>query len=130
MIDNAISLINKIDDVYTNSPTAQTLAANAPVILKMFRDMKQDLDSQRLEIQRLCAEREYDLARFREVAPTLNRELSRLGEHIRDLQQTVREVAGKIGHDPNAQLVIDYTNQQIAVSINMFTTLSLNLMRI
>ena len=127
-IQKSIDIIHSIDKLYQTSPTVQSLTSNAPMFLSLFREMKHDLNRRRMEIEQICAQREYDLAKFREVAPILSREISLIGQHIRDLQKTVRETAATLGNNPNAQTVINYTNMQISESIQMFNTLSLNLL--
>lgn len=127
-IENAISKINKIDHIYKTSPTVQCLASNAPLILTLFREMRQDFAMRRMEIERICAQRETDLQKFKEIAPTMTKELSFIGQHIRDLQKTVRETAATLDTNPNAQIVIDYTNKQISDAINLFNNLAYHLL--
>lgn len=123
-VDKSLDVIRKIDDIYRTSPTVQALTANAPAILSLFGEMRQH----RMELERFVAERQHNLARFREIAPALSRELSLIGKEIRELHKSVRETAKTMGSNPNALTVIEFTNKQIADNINLFNNLSLNLL--
>lgn len=122
-----VSIIRRIDETYQNSPTAQFLTSQAPMILSSFREMRMQINQQRMELERIHAQRSKELERFREIAPTLNKEISLIGQEIRNLQKTVRDTAADIGRNPNAQTVIDYTNKQISDLIQMFNSLAISL---
>ncbi|MDE6328704.1 MAG: hypothetical protein K2L37_00340 [Lactobacillus sp.] len=123
-----IGSIKKLDELYRESPTAQVLASNAPMVLSIFREMRQDMADRCREIDRICIERSYDLKKFSIVADKLTNELSLIGQEIRNLQKTVRDKAAILGTDPGAQIQINYTNKQISDLINIFNTLTIRLL--
>lgn len=127
-VNKSLSIFRKVDQVLKDSPTAQLLYQNAPAMLSLFTQMKNEMAMRQLEIDRLFKEREKDLERFKQYAPTYTKEISLIGQEIRMVQKTVRELAAKIGTDPTAEIQISYANKQISDMINMFNQISLNLM--
>lgn len=127
-VQKEIGILRKLDEIYQNSPTAQVLYNNAPLVLSLYKEIRTQAVIRQMEIERICAQRESDLARFKEIAPAMTKELSLIGQEIRNLQKTVRELAAQIGYSSNAQIQIDYANKQISDLIGMFNTLSINLL--
>lgn len=127
-VNKSLSIIRNVDQVLKDSPTAQLLYQNAPAMLSLFTQMKSEMAMRQLEIDRLIKEREMDLDRFKQYAPTYTKEISLIGQEIRMVQKTVRELASKIGKDPTAEIQIAYANKQISDMINMFNQISINLM--
>lgn len=123
-----LQIIQRLDDIYRNSPTSQALVANAPVIIREFKEMQLMAMRYKTEIQALAINRANDLKRFRDVAPDFLRQCDKLLENILGLQQTVRSLASQVSTNPDALTVINYTNKQIQQNISLFQGISLSLL--
>lgn len=123
-----VACIQKLDNIYSQSPTAQALVSNAPAIIQGFNNIKAMTLQQETELKALAINRQNDLARFKEVSSGMMKNLDSIRTHIYSLQATVREYAHLANIDPNAKTVIDYTNRQIDQSISMFNNLAFQIL--
>lgn len=132
MNDNSLSkasdMIRQIDAIYQTSPTAQTLVANAPVILAHFKEMALSQQAFKAQLDALAVNRQYDLDRFRLVADRLLGQVEAISAEILSLQAHVRSLAARYGGDPNARTVIEYTNSQINQHIQLYNSLVFSLL--
>lgn len=126
--NNILTTLTKIDDIFRNSPTAQTLSAYAPQILAYFNEARAMSAQRSAELAQLMACRDRQLEKFREMAPTYQTEITNISQEIRTLQAIVRDKAATLSSDPNAKVVIDYTNRQISDLINMYNNLTYHLL--
>lgn len=127
-ITKTVMCIQQLDALYSQSPTAQMLVSNAPAILQGFNNFRAMAHQHEMELKALVAERQYDLARFKEVAPGMMKNLETILNQVYSLQNTVREYAHFANTDPNAKTVIEFTNKQIDQNIRLFNQLTFSLL--
>lgn len=127
-ISDATSYIQRLDQIYQSSPTAQLLVSNAPQILQSFNSLKALAMQQDAQLKALAINRDKDLERFREVASGMMNNLHMILSQIHNLQNSVRACAASAGSDPNARTVIEFTNRQIDQNIAMFNNLTFHLL--
>lgn len=126
--EKTIDSIARLDRIYSNSPTAQALVAQAPNILRNFKEMNMMAMQYKAELQALSVNREKDLKRFAIVAPGHLQHCNILLSNILHLQQTVRELAATLSSNPDSATVIEYTNKQIQQNIAIFQNISMALL--
>ena len=124
----ALQRIQQLDAIYRDSPTAQALVAQAPVILQHFKETNLIAIKCKAELQALAINRGYDLERFKTVAPHYLQQCNALLSNILSLQQLVRDCASQVSRNPDALTVINYTNKQIQQNIAIFQGISLSLL--
>ncbi|MDE5880173.1 MAG: hypothetical protein K2H60_00450 [Muribaculaceae bacterium] len=127
-ISDATSYIQRLDQIYQSSPTAQLLVSNAPQILQSFNSLKALAMQQDAQLKALAINRDKDLEQFREVASGMMNNLHMILSQIHNLQNSVRECVASAGNDPNARTVIEFTNRQIDQNIAMFNNLTFQLL--
>ena len=127
-LSKALNCIQKVDSIYSQSPTAQMLVSNAPAILQAFNNLKAMTLQHEMELEALVANRQYQLELFKQVAPGMMKNLESLLNNIYSLQAEVRQYAHWANSNPDAKTVIDYTNRQIDQNIRVFNQLTFSLL--
>ena len=61
-----VACIQKLDNIYSQSPTAQVLVSNAPAIIQGFNNIKAMTLQQETELKALVRTRQTEIAGFKE----------------------------------------------------------------
>lgn len=125
--EKANVVIRNLVDI-CNSPTAEELRNNAPLIIQSYKELTIIEKGFQHEINKIHAERETDLEKFKIKAPEMLDNLKSILNQIFQLQGEVRTLAGRLADDPTAKTIIDYSERHIIQLLNLFQSTSYNLL--
>lgn len=120
-------VLQRLDEVY-QSPSVQELKNYAPLIIQSCKELSAIEKGFRHKIDLMRESRAERLEKFHEIAPGMMQNLKSVLDQILQLQQEVRVLSGRIGKDPSAKTIIDYTERHIQQLLYLFQKLSFNLL--